>query len=67
MSEEEENYRIPGTLDNSDTEEVPAITTPITGPAVGPPPRDTRGRFIRRSPIQNPSPPPPPAPTPSPP
>ena len=69
MSEEGER-RIPGTLEeDSDTEEVPAVTSASQAPTIDPPARDSRGRFIRRSPVPDPSgsPPPPPAPTPTPP
>ena len=68
MSEEGER-RIPGTLEkDSDTKEVPTATSASQAHTIDPPARDSRGRFIRRSPVPDPSssPLPPPAPTPTP-
>ena len=69
MSEEGET-RILGTLEEDpDTEDVPAATSASQAPTIAPPAHDSRRRFIRRSPVPDPSssPLPPPAPTPTPP
>ena len=60
MSEEGET-RIPGTLaENSATEEVPATINVPETLAIAPPAHDSRGRYMRQPPVNDPWAPPPP-------